>query len=137
MSRADNRELFINCVEYLLGASDLGVINVVARKKMKLGKSYKVKARIRNNESCFSKEAEVGFYLSKTKTLNKTKDILLGTCAVPAIRGKSSKLITLKMEVPAGSKKGAYYVIAEVGAGDSFMEINTQNNQRLKKVKVK
>lgn len=78
----------------------------------------------------------MSFYLSRRKNLNKTKAHLLGTCVVPAIKGNASRLISLKAKIPAGFKKGACYVIAVIGAGECFMEVNENNNQRLKRVKV-
>lgn len=124
-------------MEYLLGATDLGISKVVARQRMTTGKTYKIKARVQNHESCFSKEVEVSFYLSRNKTLNKDKDHMFGTSVVPGIKGRGSKLIILKAKIPTGFKTGVHYVIAEIGAGESFMEINTENNKRLKRVLVK
>ena len=136
MSRADNRNFLINIVEYLLGATDVAVIKVAARKRMFAGKKYKFKARVKNNEHCCSPACEVRFYLSRNDKLNVYNDVLIGSKPVPEIAGKRSKLVKLRARAPEDLGFGSRYVLAVVCAEGFYMETDSSNDMKSKKIRI-
>ena len=136
LSRGDNKDFLLNIMEYLHGATDLGVKKVSVKKKLIAGEKYRFKARVLNCEFCYSLEAELKFYISKDKKFQASKDILLGTVKVSPIKGKKTKQFSLKTKVPGSLSPGKRYVLAVISGVEPMLEVNEDNNLATKRITI-
>jgi len=134
-SRADNSDLFRNIAEYLLGYTDLRLVKVSCKKKLKVGRKVAFKILVRNMESDFSRPSEVDVYLSSDRTFDPDEDTYVGTAQIPAIKGGGKKKVKLKARVPAADG-GSCYVLAVINPSGAPPEVNPDNNVASKKVNV-
>jgi hypothetical protein len=136
-SRVDNKELFLNIIEYLAGYSDLELVKLKVRRKLTPGKNQKFVAKIRNRESCYSCTTNIAFYLSEDDALNTKKDILLGTAEVPAGKPRSVFKIKRKYRIPNDIPGGAIYAFAIINYNGETREIIAENSLASKKCVMK
>jgi hypothetical protein len=136
-SRVDNKELFLNIIEYLAGYSDLELIKLKVRRKLTPGKNQKFVAKIRNKECCYSCSTNIAFYLSGDDTLNTKKDVLLGTADVPAGKPRSVFKIKKNFRIPNDIPGGAIFAFAVINYDGETREINAENSFASKKCVMK
>ena len=134
--RADNTALLHNVVEYLLGASDLRMLKFSFRKRLSAGRRATLKTRVKNLESCYSRGAELGFYLSEDRIFDSYEDIYLGSATIPELKGGKSKKLKVKAAIPDDVQPGNYYLLAVVNHQGQPLEVNAGNNVAARRVTV-
>jgi hypothetical protein len=134
MSRADNRDALVNVLEYLLGATDFWVQKTTVKKNLLAGNKYVFRASVRNQESNYSRDAVVSFYLSRNKKVETKNDLLLGAAQTGWMRGYSRKQIKLNARLPDDLNSGVYFLIAVVAGDGSFLEVNPANDMAIRRV---
>ena len=100
---------------------DLIVNNVSAPSAGAAGASIAVNETTRNQETSPSEASETGFYLSADTFLD-SRDVFLGSRAVPNLAAGASHSQTTMVPIPAGTAPGAYRVIAKADWANTILE---------------
>jgi len=89
-----------------------------------------------NNGTIAAATSRTGFYLSTDTTLDPG-DTRLGERAVPALSAGASSTGTTWVTIPPGTAPGTYYIIARADDNDDVTEINENNNERFRVIRIR
>ena len=110
----------------ILGA-DLAVFTVSAPPAVNRGSSFSMVDTIGNRGNLASPPTVARYYLSVDRTLGAS-DKYLGERSVPVLAPRGTSLATTKLDIPADTSPGDYYVIAVADAAGQLVEVNEANN---------
>jgi len=119
--------------DMILAAKEFETIDLVnLRTRCSLGRieggsNLTLWSKVRNSGREYSQPAEVTFYLSRNKKLDKN-DHFIGTAVIPAIPAGKKRLIRLQTRIPGGIESRQYYVISHVDESDKNLDPVRSNN---------